>query len=64
MAWEAGRIGSVRRMRLAQLVLRHRVLPQDPLSGQAEPEWLAETVAPPANGAVRSAGAVDQVNVF
>lgn len=64
MAWEAGRIGSVRRMRLAQLVLRHRVLPQDPLSAQAEPEWLAETVAPPADGAVRAAGAVDEVNVF
>jgi hypothetical protein len=63
MAWEAGRIGSVRRMRLAQLVLRHRVLPQDPLAAQAEPEWLAETVAP-ADGTVHAAGAVDQVNVF
>ena len=64
MAWEAGRIGSERRMRLAQLVLVHRVLPQDPLGGGAEPEWLADTVAPPADGAVRAAGAVDQVNVF
>lgn len=64
MAWEAGRIGSVRRMRLAQLVLSHRVLPQDPLGGGAEPDWLAETVAPPADGAVRAAGPVDQVNVF
>ncbi len=31
MAWEAGRIGSVRRMQLAQLVLRHRLMPHDPL---------------------------------
>ncbi|MGO4578393.1 acyl-CoA dehydrogenase family protein [Cupriavidus sp. 2TAF22] len=64
MAWEAGRIGSERRMRLAQLVLVHRVLPQDPLAGDAEPDWLADTVAPPADGAVRAAGAVDQVNLF
>ncbi|WP_066732610.1 acyl-CoA dehydrogenase family protein [Cupriavidus sp. D384] len=64
MAWEAGRIGSVRRMRLAQMVLAHRVLPQDPLGGGAEPDWLADTVAPPADGVVRAAGPVDQVNVF
>lgn len=64
MAWEAGRIGSVRRMRLAQLVLRHRVLPQDPLAARAEPEWLADTVAPPADGVLRAAGTVDEVNVF
>jgi acyl-CoA dehydrogenase len=64
MAWEADRIGSVRRMRLAQLVLVHRVLPQDPLGGAGEPAWLAETIAPPADGAVRAAGPVDQVNVF
>lgn len=31
MGWEAGQTGSVRRMLLAQLVLRHRLLPQDPL---------------------------------
>lgn len=64
MAWEAGRIGSVRRMRLAQLVLVHRVLPQDPLAGGAEPAWLAETVAPPEDGAVRPAGQLDEINVF
>ena len=46
MAWEAGRIGSPRRMALAQLVLKHRVLPQDPLTlvlgpGDAVPaDWL------------------------
>ncbi|MGK9939399.1 hypothetical protein O6268_23425, partial [Salmonella enterica subsp. enterica] len=64
MAWEAGRIGSVRRMRLAQLVVIHRVLPRDPLAGGAEPGWLADTVAPPAEGAVQPAGAVDQVDLF
>ena len=31
MGWEAGRTGSLRRMLLAQLVLCHRLLPQDPL---------------------------------
>ncbi|KJK23156.1 isovaleryl-CoA dehydrogenase [Burkholderiaceae bacterium 16] len=64
MAWEAGRIGSVRRMRLAQLVLLHRVLPQDPLAGEAEPYWLADTVAPRDDGAVSATGEVDQVNLF
>ncbi|WP_454732544.1 MULTISPECIES: acyl-CoA dehydrogenase family protein [Cupriavidus] len=64
MAWEAGRIGSERRMRLAQLVLVHRVLPQDPLAGEAEPDWLADTVAPPADGTVRAAAAVDHINLF
>jgi acyl-CoA dehydrogenase len=37
MAWEAGRIGSVRRMQLAQGVLRHRLMPRDPL--QLDNEW-------------------------
>ena len=41
MAWEAGGMNSARRMRLAQLVLRQRLLPQDPLGGdEAEPDWL------------------------
>jgi len=41
MAWEAGRLGSARRMRLAQWTLRQRVLPQDPLAlADAEPDWL------------------------
>ncbi|MBC9176210.1 acyl-CoA dehydrogenase family protein [Pseudoroseomonas ludipueritiae] len=34
MAWEAARLGAPRRLALARLVLRHRVLPRDPL----EPE--------------------------
>ncbi len=40
MAWEAGRIGSPRRMHLAQRVLRHRVLPSDPLAIEEESEGL------------------------
>jgi acyl-CoA dehydrogenase len=41
MAWEASQLRSARRMRLAQLVLRERVLPCDPLAiDGAEPEWL------------------------
>jgi hypothetical protein len=42
MAWEASRLQSARRMRLAQLVLRHRVLPSDPLrvDDLSEPSWL------------------------
>lgn len=31
MGWEAGQTGSLRRMLLAQLVIRHRLLPHDPL---------------------------------
>jgi acyl-CoA dehydrogenase len=42
MAWEAGGMRSARRMALAQLVLRHRVLPQDPLDEPADASaWLA-----------------------
>jgi len=41
MAWEAGAMRSARRMRLAQLVLRQRLLPRDPLGGdEAEPAWM------------------------
>ena len=47
MAWEAGGMKSARRMRLAQLVLRQRLLPQDPLAGDvAEPAWLAGLLDP------------------
>ena len=47
MAWEAGGMRSARRMRLAQLVLRQRVLPQDPLGGDdAEPAWLPGLLDP------------------
>ncbi|SOD23154.1 Acyl-CoA dehydrogenase [Variovorax sp. YR752] len=45
MAWEAAHGGSAPRMRWAQLVLLHRVLPRDPLSPDAMPaDWNAATV--------------------
>ncbi len=47
MAWEAGRMASARRMRLAQLVLRQRLLPQDPLADDdGEPAWLPRLLDP------------------
>ena len=47
MAWEAGGMKSARRMRLAQLVLRQRVLPQDPLGGDdTEPAWMPALLDP------------------
>jgi alkylation response protein AidB-like acyl-CoA dehydrogenase len=61
MAWEAGRIGCARRMRLAQWVLRSRVLPQDPLAPGDEPVWLADLLSP---DAAPPAGAVDSVQLF
>ena len=60
MAWEASGIGSARRMHLAQLVLRQRVLPQDPLGGDdAEPAWLPALLDP-----ARDDGDVAAVNLF
>ena len=51
MAWEAGGMQSARRMHLAQLVLRQRVLPQDPLGGDdAEPAWLPGLLDPARDG--------------
>ena len=51
MAWEAGRTGSARRMRLAQLVLRHRLMPQDPLAAldDGDETWLAALLEPDAS---------------
>ena len=37
MAWEAGRLRDTRRLALARMVLRHRVLPRDPLA-PADPD--------------------------
>jgi acyl-CoA dehydrogenase len=60
MAWEAGGMKSSRRMALAQLVLRQRVLPQDPLGGDdAEPAWL-----PALLDAGRDDGRPNDVNLF
>ena len=42
MAWEATRLGSIRRMRIAQLVLRERVRPHAREVLAAETPWLAE----------------------
>jgi acyl-CoA dehydrogenase len=47
MAWEASRLNSARRMRLAQLVLRERLLPRDPLAvDDTEPDWLPRLLDP------------------
>jgi acyl-CoA dehydrogenase len=60
MAWEAGRMVSARRMRLAQLVLRQRVLPHDPLGGDdIEPAWMPALLDPALDDA-----AVADVNLF
>ena len=60
MAWEAGGMRSVRRMHLAQLVLRQRLLPQDPLGGDAtEPAWLPGLLDP-----AQDDGEVAAVNLF
>jgi hypothetical protein len=48
MAWEAARLGDKVRLDLARLVLRHRVLPRDPLADSDEPvpdELLARALA-------------------
>lgn len=45
MAWEAARIGTPERARLAQLVLTHRVLPADPLAVTAADDAAAAEAA-------------------
>ncbi|WP_454905390.1 acyl-CoA dehydrogenase family protein [Variovorax gossypii] len=46
MAWEAAHSGSAPRLRWAQLVLLHRVLPRDPLSPDAMPaDWNGAAAA-------------------
>lgn len=46
MAWEAAASGSAVRLRYAQLVLLHRVLPRDPLAPDMLPaDWTGETVS-------------------
>ena len=61
MAWEAGQTGSARRMRIAQWVLRQRLLPQDPLAVAGEPDWLPALLEP---GCAASTDAVDAINLF
>ena len=59
MAWEAGRTDSARRMRIAQLVIRHRLLSQDPLAidADADPAWLPGLLEP--SSAAEAPSAVD-----
>ncbi len=46
LAWEAGRIGSPRRLLLAQLVLKHRLSARDPLAADAaDAPWLPELLS-------------------
>lgn len=59
MAWEAGQTGSARRMRLAQWVLRQRLLPQDPLALDDEPAWLPALLEPGAAPAAEAVGTID-----
>ena len=58
MGWEAGHTGSVRRMLLAQLVLRHRLLPRDPLQAHEK------TDLSPLFASEFQAGDVSKVNIF
>ena len=64
MAWEAGRCQSARRMRLAQSVLRWRLLPADPLAIDAEPAWLAALLSPGAADDCRADEPVEAVLCF
>ena len=61
MAWEAGQTHSARRMRLAQWVLRQRLLPQDPLAQDGEPDWLPALLEP---GAAPATEAVATINLL
>lgn len=58
LGWEATRTGSLRRMLLAQLTLRHQLLPADPLQAAAAPD-LSPLFA---EGLPR--GAASDVNAF
>jgi len=61
MAWEATRLASPRRLRLAQLVLRERLLPQPRAPRlEAEPAWLAGLLDP----AAATAAALDAIDLF
>ncbi|MDW5442855.1 acyl-CoA dehydrogenase family protein [Polaromonas sp. SM01] len=44
MAWESARIGTPERLHLAQLVLKHRLLPADPLAPDHESSAQAESL--------------------
>jgi acyl-CoA dehydrogenase len=63
MAWEATRLGSLRRMHLAQLVLRERVRVADRPALSAEPAWLPGLLDETPCAAV-SAAALQQVDLL
>jgi acyl-CoA dehydrogenase len=52
MGWEASQTGSVRRMLLAQLLLRHRLQAQDPLNARPDPDLQPLFDTSPASGDV------------
>lgn len=60
MAWEAGQVGSARRMRLAQMALRERALPRQSMGPLEEPAWLAGVLEPES----AADEAVDAINLF
>ncbi|MBX3601204.1 MAG: acyl-CoA dehydrogenase family protein [Rubrivivax sp.] len=65
MAWEATRLRSPARMRLAQLVLRERLLPRDPLAADRPAPWIAGMLDPDnALDAADAATAVDTVDLL
>ena len=64
MAWEAARLGDANRMRLAQLVLRQRALPQDPMCAHAPPPWLIELLEPAAGDGGATRTAPESVHLF
>ena len=63
MAWEATRMGSLRRMQLAQLVLRERALSRGTPALAAEPAWLAQLLDESQDVALSSTG-LQQVDVL
>ncbi|MEO7852894.1 MAG: acyl-CoA dehydrogenase family protein [Rubrivivax sp.] len=64
MAWEAGRIGSPRRMALAQLVLRQRLLPRDPLALDTEASGTAALLDEAGEQLICQPAAVSAVNML
>jgi hypothetical protein len=44
MAWESARIGTPERRHLARMVLRHRLLPADPLAAGHDSDPEAERI--------------------
>ena len=61
MAWEAGQSGSSRRMKLAQLVVLHRLLPQDHLAVSPADDGALEILD---ESLPRSTTPVEAVNLF